>query len=325
MRTAWLSTATRLLPVAILGLMVWLVFRYAARPSYVPQLWRPWAEIGMLALAMTPVILIGGIDLSIGSIVALSGVVIGVLWRDAQLVWPIAVLGGVLTGFLAGSFNGVLALVGIAPLVATLATMALYAGIALALCGVQPVSGMPAGFTILGQGSLGVIPLQLFYFAIATIIFYVLVHHTVFGRYLYAMGDNRLAARFAAVPVRGMEWAVYALSGTMAGLVAVAYTARGGGIRADTTQGMELVVIACVVLGGTRVTGGAGGIPRTLLGIAIIANLEIALGFLGGTRLTLPGLNVSFAIDAHSRQVVIGVLMVGLAIWNERLSQRRLS
>jgi ribose/xylose/arabinose/galactoside ABC-type transport system permease subunit len=140
------------------------------------------------------------------------------------------------------------------------------------------------------------------------------------GRALYAIGDNRTAAEFAARPVRRQLWRLYALNGVLAGLVALSYTSRGGAAVPNAGQGLELQVIAAVVLGGTRANGGAGGIGRTLLGVAVLAHLEIGLRLLGNVALHLPGTRLAQILGANGRLIVIGILFIAVAVLNERLA-----
>jgi ribose/xylose/arabinose/galactoside ABC-type transport system permease subunit len=300
-----------------------LVFSRLRHPSAVLPLWRPWAEVGALACGMTAVIVSGGIDLSVGSLIALCGVVLGTSW--ARLGVPMAVACGaaVLTGLLGGALNGALVAVGIAPLVATLATMAFYSGLAMALSGGERIAGFPEGFTRLGQGDLLGVPGPLWLLLGAWLFWASVLHLSRFGRSLHAIGDNRLAAEFAAVPVRRRLGRLYAFNGLLAGVVALSYTARGGAAAPNAGSGLELQVIACVVLGGTRVTGGAGGIGRTLVGVAILAHLEIGLRLLGNVSVHVPGTGLDLVLNANGRLVVIGILFVGVAVLNERLAGPR--
>jgi ribose transport system permease protein len=207
--------------------------------------------------------------------------------------------------------------------VATLATMALYAGLAMSLSEGQRVAGLPESFTAWGQASWLGAPNQLVLLAGVLFGAWLVVHHTRFGRYLFAIGDNRLAARFAAVPIRRVEWMLYTASGLVASLVALIYTARGGAAVPGAGAGIELQAIACVVVGGTRVTGGAGGIGRTLLGVAILSLLDIGLQFVSH-KMTVPWSDVPWQLGANSRLVLVGALVIAVAIWNERWSARRL-
>jgi ribose/xylose/arabinose/galactoside ABC-type transport system permease subunit len=275
----------------------------------------------MLAVAMTAIVLTGGIDLSVGSIVALAGVVFGLCWQSGCSLW-LAAGAAAATGLAAGAVNGALVVLGIAPLVATLATMAFYAGLALALAQGERVAGLPASFTTWGQASWLGVPNQLVLFLGLWAVAEVLVQGTRFGRYLYAIGDNPLAAQFAAVPVRKVQWTLYAASGTIAGLVSLVYAARGGAVVPTAGAGLELQAIACVVLGGTRVTGGAGGMGRTLLGVAVLSLLDIALQFVSG-EVRVPGMDAPWRFSANARLVLVGMLVIAVAIWNERATARR--
>jgi rhamnose transport system permease protein len=300
-----------------------LVFSRLKHPADVLPPWRPWAEVGVLACGMTAVIVSGGIDLSVGSLIALCGVVLGQAW--GRLGWPIglACAAAVLTGAAAGALNGALVALGVAPLVVTLATMACFSGLALALSGGEPITGLPASFTRMGQGNLLGVPCQLWLLAASALFWGVLLHHSRMGRTLYAIGDNRTAAEFAALPVRRRLWRLYTLNGLLVGLVALSYTARGGIPVPDAGQGLELQVIAVVVIGGTPPRGGAGGIVRTLLGVAVLAQLDIGLGLLGDVALHLPGTGLTMVLNANGRLIVIGILFLAVAVLNERLAASR--
>ena len=309
-----------LLPGTLLGVAAALVASQVSRPAAVLDMWRPWGEIGALATVMTAIILTGGIDLSVGSIIGLSGVTLG-LCLQAELLMPQAAVAAIIVGFAAGGLNGTLVAIGIAPLVATLATMAFYAGLALALSQGERVAGLPETLTSLGQGSWLGLPNQLAMLLAAWFAALLAVHYTRFGRYLYAIGENPLAAAFAAVPVRAVQWWLYAASGTVAAAVAIVYAARDGAVVPTAGTGIELQAIACVVLGGTRVTGGQGGMGRTLLGVAILSLLDIGLQFVSGT-IHLPWTDRPWHFGADDRLPLIGVLVIVIAIWNERSTTR---
>jgi rhamnose transport system permease protein len=315
-----------LLPTLLLTIALVVLAGELKRPASVLLFWPVWAETAALAAALTAIMLTGGIDLSIGSMIALSSVVLGQLWHDHA--WPVELAAGaaILTGMMAGAGNALLVVLGIPPLIATLATLAFYAGLALAISSGERISGLPPHFTALGQDSWVTLPggaglpnqlwLMLAVFAAA----YVFVHHTRYGRYLYAMGSNRLAARFAGIPIKRVEAAIYIASGAVAGLVAVFYTARSGAAIPGAGQGRELEAIACVVLGGTRVTGGVGSIGQTLLGAAVIAHLDIALQL--ASSVVIPGTKVVWQPTAEGRLIILGLVMIAVAIWNERIPGR---
>ena len=296
------------LPAALLIGSLLLVATQVHRPAALLSVWIPWAETGILSIVMTAVILTGGIDLSVGSILALCAMVEGVLWH--RFGWPIglAAMAAVLTGVLCGWSNGALVALGLSPLVATLATMAIYAGLAMTISGADRVTDFPEWF-VAGRQIFG-LPSQFWLLVIVGMVGYLVVHHTRFGRQCYAIGENRVAAGFSAVSVRRVEWSLYTLSGFVAALVAVLYTMDRDAAIPDAHRGVELEAIACVVVGGTSITGGRGGILRTMLGLAVIANLDIGLAFLGS--------RFDF-FTAESRLVMIGLLLIAVAIWNERV------
>lgn len=317
----WIATArTWSVPILLMTVSVGAAFALLSRWQGVPDLlWRSPATMGLLAIPMTAIILTGGIDLSVGSIVALSGVVLGLLYRDLELPVGVTVAGGVLTGTAAGTFNGLLVAMGIAPLVVTLATMALYAGLAMALVDGERITDLPNSLSWIGNQSPLGLPYSVWILLAIAGIYFVLVHHTWIGRALFAIGENRLAAQFAAVPVRRIETAMYVLSGSVAGLAAVLLTAENQSAIPDAGRGFELEAIACVVLGGTRVTGGYGSILRTMVGLVTLAHLQIALRRL--SRMNLENFPISFDLD--TRFIVIGCLVITVAVINERLAPRR--
>jgi ribose/xylose/arabinose/galactoside ABC-type transport system permease subunit len=317
-----------LLPGGLLAVSLALLTWELKRPSAVLLFWPAWAETGALAAALTAIMLTGGIDLSLGSVIALSSVVLGRLWCHAGWSIWLASAAAVAAGLLAGAGNALLIVAGIPSLIATLATLAFYGGLAMALSAGQRISGLPGDFTRLAQedwlrlpGGAG-LPNQLWLLLLVFLMAYVFVHRTRFGRYLYAMGNNRLAARFAGIPINRLEASLYMASGGIAALVGVCYAARTGAAIPNAGQGRELEAIACVVLGGTRVTGGAGGVLRTALGVAVIAHLDIALQLASSLAIVLPGTDVVWQPSANSRLVILGAIMIAVAIWNERIPSK---
>ncbi len=238
------------------------------------------AEIGLLAVWMTPVVLTGGIDLSVGSLLGLCAVCFGKLWRDAGLPWPVAAAATLVLGALGGGLNAMLITrLRLPPLIVTLGSLSLFRGLAEAITrGVDNFTGFPSAFLDWGQGYLvGGIPAQApVWIAVAAGVI-VLVHHTVFGRALRAIGHSPEGARYAGIAVnRCVAW-VYVLSGTAAGLAALVYVARVGQAKADAGTGYELLAITAVVLGGTSIFGGTGSVWGTLLGVASLAVLRNGL------------------------------------------------
>lgn len=269
---------------------------------------RHWAVAGMLAVPMTLIIATGGIDLSVASLVALGGMVLGVLWQKAG--WNIwwAAGGGILTTTAAGAVNGWLSGRGkLAPLVVTLAAMAAYRGLAMGITESKPITNIPESFYILGQGQLWGIPFQLWLWAIVTGMGMLLLRRTWVGDSLLALGENPSAARYAALPVDGMLFALYATSGMVAGIAAAVYVAQYTGANPDMELGLELKVIACVILGGTRITGGNASLTGTLFGVLIIGMLQYNLDLVEFPKKYQP--------------VVIGIMVVAAATINEALAR----
>src|SRR6266567_1889705 len=242
-------------------------------------------EIGLLALALTPVIISGGIDLSVGSMMGLAAVVFGSLWRDAHLPLPIAVGITLLIGLAGGGLNGLLiARLKLPPLIVTLGTFSLFRGIAEGLTrGIENYSGFPSGFLFWGQGYMGgVIPAQLpILFTAVTVVAWCL-HRTAFGRTLYAIGYSAEGSRYAGVPVARRLSVVYLMSGLASSLAAVIYVAHLGQAKSDAGTGYELLAITAVVLGGASISGGRGTVFGTVLGLYAIVLLENGLRLSGG-------------------------------------------
>ena len=237
-------------------------------------------EIGLLALAMTPVIVSGGIDLSVGSLLGLSAVLFGKMWRDGGLPIAAAALCTLGVGAAAGSLNALLITrLRIPALIVTLGTFSLFRGLAEGLtAGVDNFTGFPENFLFLGQGYLGgEIPAQMPIFVVIAAGMWLLLERTTVGRGLYAIGFSPEGARHAGIPVERRLSLVYVLSGTLAALAAILYVARLGQAKADAGTGYELMAITAVVLGGTSIFGGRGHVLGTLLGLFAIAVLQNGL------------------------------------------------
>ena len=237
-------------------------------------------EIGLLSLVMTPVILTGGIDLSVGSLLGLCAVCFGKFWRDAGLAWPLAAALTLGIGALAGGVNALLITrLRLPPLIVTLGSFSLFRGLAEALTkGTDNFTGFPPDFLAFGQGYYGgIIPAQVPVFAVVAVMVWLLVHRTTFGRSFRAIGFAPEGARYAGLPVRRRIALAYVLSGAVAALAAMIYVARVGQAKADAGMGYELLAITAVVLGGTSIFGGIGTVHGTLLGVATLAVLKNGL------------------------------------------------
>lgn len=241
-------------------------------------------EVGLLALALTFVIITGGIDLSVGSMMGLVAVVLGALWRDAHL--PIAVAAGaaLLLGLAGGALNGsLIARFKLPPLIVTLATFSLFRGVAEGITrGIENYSSFPSGFLFLGQGYIGgIFPTQLILLVLAVAGCAWVLHRTAFGRSLYAIGHSPEGARYAGIDVGRKLFVVYLFSGLAASVSAVIYVAHLGQAKSDAGTGFELMAIAAVVLGGTSIFGGRGSILGTVLGLFAIVVLQNGLRLSG--------------------------------------------
>ncbi|MDB6027601.1 MAG: lsrD [Verrucomicrobiales bacterium] len=239
-------------------------------------------EIGLLALALTPVILTGGIDLSIGSLLGLTAIVFGKLWHDAHLSIGMAAVCAVGVGALAGGLNATLiTTLRIPALIVTLGTYSLFRGLAEAIThGSVTYTDFPASFLFLGQERWLGLPAQAWLFIVVAIATWLLVHRTTFGRSFRAIGFSPEGTRYAGISVERRLTMVYVLAGIVAALAAIIYTARLGQAKADAGTGYELFAITAVVLGGTSIFGGIGSVHGTLLGVAAIAVLKNGLACL---------------------------------------------
>lgn len=269
---------------------------------------RFFVEVGLMALGMTLIIITGGIDLSVGSNLALVSVAVGFSYA-AGLPLPLAIVFGLVVGLAAGLFNGLfITLLDLHPLVVTLGTFALFQGLAYGLTNAEAVSDFPGWFAYFGQAYFGPVPLQLFIFILAVVVVWLILSRTSFGRYVYAIGNNEEAARFSGVPVRKVKLALYAGIGLLVAMAAVIYTSRVYTARGDSGLGLELDVISAVVLGGASIYGGSGTIGGTVLGVLIIATLRNGLVLAG--------------VPSTWQVFVLGILLLVAVFINEFFRRR---
>ena len=267
-------------------------------------------EVGLLALALTLIIITGGIDLSVGSMMGLSAVVLGSLWRDAHLPMAVAMALTLLAGIAGGGLNAfMISRLGFPPLIVTLGTFSLFRGIAEGLTrGIENYSGFSSRFLFLGQGYVfGLIPTQLFILIFAIAGFWWWLHRTIYGRSLYAIGFSSEGARYAGIPVARRLAFVYIMSGLVSSVAAIIYVAHLGQAKSDAGTSYELMAITAVVLGGTSIFGGRGSVLGTVLGLFAIVILQ------NGLRLS--------AQPAELAGILTGVLLVGTILF-DRLSMR---
>ena len=237
-------------------------------------------ELGLLAIALTPIIITGGIDLSVGSMMALAAVVFGAATRDWGLAVPAAIIAALLAGCAGGALNAVvITRLKIPPLIVTLGSFSLFRGIAEGITkGAVNYSDFPTSFLFFGQGYLfGIIPAQVPLFLAIVLAYAVMLHRSTIGRALYAIGFNAAGARYAGLPVARRLALVYFLAGLVSSIAAIVYVSHIGQAKSDAGTGYELAAITAVVLGGTSVFGGRGTIWGTLLGLFLISVLQNGL------------------------------------------------
>jgi rhamnose transport system permease protein len=267
-------------------------------------------EVGLIALPMTFVIITGGIDLSVGSIVGLCAVMLGYSWKTFGFPLPLAIVFAIAVGGLAGFVNGLLITrVKVPPLIMTIATLALYRGLAEGISQAHSVRGYPEWFFFVGQGQWLGVPTQLWILFAAIVVAGVALDRTTFGRILYAIGNNETAARFSGLPVDRVKLIVYSLSGLMAGLSAYVLVSRVTTTRSDMGIGYELDVIAAVVLGGTSIFGGSGTIWGSVVGLVMIQLLKNGLALTG--------------VKGDATIVVIGAVLIASTLIASSLQRRR--
>lgn len=257
----------------------------------------------ILAAGMTFVILTGGIDLSVGSIVAVSGVV-AVVAAIAGVPAPFAVLIGMLAGAACGAVNGLLiAYLALAPFIVTLGTMTFLRGLAYTITEGRPIVSSDLNFRDIGNGYLAGIPVPVILMAIVYLVSWFVLERTRYGRHVYAVGGNAQAARLAGVRVRRVTTSVYVIAGLCAGLAGVIFAARVISAQPTAGTGYELDAIAAVVLGGTSLVGGRGRIVGTLIGSVILGVLTTGLILLNVpffTQLLIKGAVIIFAVAIDS-------------------------
>jgi galactofuranose transport system permease protein len=290
----------------IAGAMRYYAF---ATPENLLNVLRQNSMMGLVALGMTFVILTAGIDLSVGALLAVAGVVAAMLSSHGSLV---AITGGLAAATLLGLVNGLLiARARIQPFIVTLAMMIAARGAALAATSEQSVSISRDAPVLewLGRGELGPLPVPVLLFLLAYAAAWVVLRYTRFGRYLYALGDSEEAARLMGLPADQLVVATYALSGALAGLAGVVLAARLGAGQPVAGNGWELDAIAAVVVGGTLLTGGQGGAGSTLIGVLLL-----------GVIFNL--FNLEGTISPWWQWVLRGVFLLGVVVIQGRLQRR---
>jgi len=300
-RTLLLSQEGVLLVILVVSVAILSIFSAPFRTvENILNQGRLLTEVGLVALPMTYIIITGGIDLSVGSVFGLSAVVLGYTWDKLGFPLELAIVVALVTSTIAGFVNGwFIVRVGVPPLIMTLATLAFYRGLAEGISQARSARGYPEWFYQLGQREVLGVPTQLWILVIAAIVAGIILARTVFGRSLYAIGNNELGARFSGIPVNRYKLLIYTFSGFMSGLAGYIFVSRVSTTRSDMGTGLELDVIAAVVLGGTSIFGGTGSIAGTMIGVVLIQLLKNGLslaGMKGDATIVVIGLVLIFAI-----------------------------
>ena len=263
---------------------------------------------GILAVGVTYVLLTGGVDLSLGSVVALTGVVAAGFAHPDQYPVIVPVLMGVLAGGLCGAANGLVVTKGrVAPFIVTLGMMTIARGLALVLSGGRPVSNLSKQFTWLGSGNLCGIPIPIVILFAIALLSYLFLKNIRLGRYIYAVGGNENAARASGINTNAVKMFAYTLCGAMAGLAGVVLASRITTGQPNAGVGYELDAIAAVVIGGTSLSGGTGGVGGTILGALLMGVINNGLDLLN--------------VSSYYQQIVKGVIIIG-AVWLDQQQEK---
>ncbi|HSV31967.1 MAG TPA: ABC transporter permease [Atribacteraceae bacterium] len=274
-------------------------------------------ERGFIVLPVAMILISGEIDISVSSTVALSSVLMAIAFQ-AGVPMGLAILVACVVGTLCGAFNGFLIsrIPGLSSVIVTLAANTLFRGIAFIILGDRAVGGFPRWYAYLAWGHIGAsgIPFIILIFAILAIIFGLVLHKTTFGRKIFAMGNNQVAARFSGIPVGRIKLILFTLAGAMSGLAAVFLTSKLGSSRPNIALGYELEVIAIAVLGGVSPSGGKGSIVGAILALILMRLLRFGLGLLN-----VPGQVMLVIIGT----ILVMVVMLPNLIGSVRFQRKR--
>jgi ribose/xylose/arabinose/galactoside ABC-type transport system permease subunit len=262
----------------------------------------------VVAAGMTFVIVSGGIDLSVGSIVALAGVVLGTALQAGEPL-PIALTFSLLAGLACGLGNGALiSFGGLPPFIVTLGTMSIVRGTALLVTEGRPISSFPATFRLIATGRIGFVPGPVIVMALVYIVAQFVLTRTTFGRYVYAIGGNEEAARLSGVSIRFHKTMIYGVSGVMSAMAAVILTARLNSAQPIAGMMYELDAIAAAVIGGSSLMGGVGTLGGTLVGALIMGVLRNGLNLLG--------------VSSFLQQIIIGGVIIVAVLLDTLLKEK---
>jgi len=288
----------------ILGLIIIIIFFTVMKAKFLTlenmlNMLRQTSINGLLAIGMTFVVLTGGIDLSVGSIVGASGMFAALAARsETGIPWFAAVLIGLLVGLLLGTVNGiVISYLRVPAFIATLGMLSIARGVTFMASNAKPVPGLSRGFLKVGGGSLGIIPIPILILTAALIVSYILLYKTRYGRYVFATGGNPTSARVSGISVKKITCSVYMVSGLLAGLAGVILTSRVTSGLAQSGDGYEVDAIAAAVIGGNSLSGGRGRLWGTIIGFLIMGVMNNGLDMM--------------AVSSYWQLVIKGIIIIG--------------
>lgn len=288
----------------ILGLVIIMVFFTVMKAKFLTvnnilNMLRQTSVNGLLAIGMTFVVLTGGIDLSVGSIVGASGIFAALVARSSTgLPWYLAVLVGLGVGLLLGSVNGiVVSYLKVPAFIATLGMLSIARGITFMASDAQPVPGLNKAFLKIGGGNLGPIPIPIILLIVVLIICFIVLYKTRYGRYVFATGGNPVSARVSGINVKWITCSVYMISGLLAGLAGIILTSRVTSGLAQSGEGYEVDAIAAAVIGGNSLAGGRGRLWGTIVGFLIMGVMNNGLDMM--------------AVSSYWQLVIKGLIIIG--------------
>ena len=262
-------------------------------------------DTALVALPMAYILLLGDIDLSVGGNVCLSATVLGIVYNATDNIW-LGILACIATGVLCGAFNGLILtkFTELAPMIVTLATNIIFRGLSERILGDGSTSGMTSisWFNSIYNGKVAnLIPYPIIVFFVLAILFGVVMHKTVFGRQMFAVGANKKAAAYAGIKVQRVRMIVFTLTGLMCGLAAIFYCSKLGSVKSDVADGFELEAISMCVLGGISTTGGKGSMVGAVISIFIIGLLRYGLGLVN--------------LSGQTIRIIIGALLIAVVLF----------
>lgn len=299
----------------IIGLVIIMVFFTVMKAKFLTvenmmNMLRQTSINGLLAIGMTFVVLTGGIDLSVGSIVGASGMFAALIARsETGIPWYAAVLVGLLAGLLLGTINGfVISYLRVPAFIATLGMLSIARGVTFMASNAKPVPGLSQGFLKVGGGSVSFIPIPILILTVVLLISYMVLYKTRYGRYVFATGGNAVSARVSGINVKQIICSVYMVSGVLAGLAGVILTSRVTSGLAQSGEGYEVDAIAAAVIGGNSLSGGRGRLWGTIIGFLIMGVMNNGLDMM--------------AVSSYWQLVIKGIIIIG-AVMLDSLNETR--